>query len=106
MANKLFDNFKWHNKAQWKERVIKDLKGKDFDETLLWRVDENVLVDAYYNQEDTLNIPLKSIQQAQNQRVNGSWQYRESIKFTNEKDCNKLIILVVCVNGKSKLRNC
>jgi methylmalonyl-CoA mutase len=92
MANKLFDNFKWHNKAQWKEQVIKDLKGKDFDETLLWRVDKNVLVDAYYNQEDILDIPLKSIQQAQNQRVNGSWHYRESIKFTNEKECNSLII--------------
>ncbi len=92
MDNKLFDNFKWHNKAQWNEQVIKDLKGKDFDETLLWYVDENVLVDAYYNQEDTLDIPLKSIQQAQSQRVNSCWQYRESIKFTNEKDCNNLII--------------
>jgi methylmalonyl-CoA mutase len=92
MTYNLFNDFQQHSKAQWKEQVIKDLKGKDFDETLLWRVDENVLVDAYYNQEDTLNIPLKSIQQAQNQRVNGSWQYRESIKFTNEKDCNSLII--------------
>ena len=91
MKDNFFDNFQHHTKAKWKEQVIKDLKGKDFDETLLWRVDENVVLDAYYNQEDTLNIPIKSIQQAQNQRVNGSWQYCESIKFTNEKDCNNLI---------------
>lgn len=92
MENKLFNNFQHHTKAQWKEQVIKDLKGRDSDEILLWRIDENVLVDAYYNQEDNWEIPLKSIQQAQSQRVNGSWQYRESIKFTNEKDCNVLII--------------
>ena len=92
MKDKLFENFQHHTKAQWKEQVIKDLKGKNFDETLLWRIDENVLVDAYYNQEDYWKIPLKSIQQAQNQRVNGSWQYRESIKFTNENNCNSLII--------------
>ncbi|MDZ7899996.1 MAG: methylmalonyl-CoA mutase family protein [Arcicella sp.] len=92
MTYKLFGDFQQHKKAHWKEQVIKDLKGKDFDETLLWRIDENVLVDAYYDQEDTLNIRIKSIQQAQNQRVNASWQYRETIKFTNEKDCNSLII--------------
>jgi methylmalonyl-CoA mutase len=92
MTYKLFNDFQQHKKAHWKEQVLKDLKGKDFDETLLWRIDENVIVDAYYNQDDLLNIPLKSIQQAQNQRVNGSWQYRESIEFTNEKDCNSLII--------------
>jgi methylmalonyl-CoA mutase len=92
MTYNLFNNFQPHKKAQWHEQVIKDLKGKDFDEILHWRVDENVSVDAYYNQADTSDIPIKSIQQAQNQRVNGSWQYRESIKFTNEKDCNNLII--------------
>lgn len=92
MTYNLFNNFQPHKKAQWQEQVIKDLKGKHFDETILWRVDENVLVDAYYTQEDKPDIPIKSIQQAQNQRVNGSWQYRESIKFTNEKDCNSLII--------------
>jgi methylmalonyl-CoA mutase len=92
MTYKLFNDFQQHKKIQWKEQVIKDLKDKDYDEILLWRVDENVLVDAYYNQEDNLKIPLKSIQQAQNQRVNTSWQCRESIKFTNEKDCNRLVI--------------
>lgn len=92
MIYNLFNNFQQQSKSKWKEQVFKDLKGKNFDETLHWRVDENVVVDAYYNQEDTLNIPIKSIQQAQNQRVNASWQYRESIKFTNENDCNGLII--------------
>ena len=92
MINNLFENFKPHSKAQWKEQVIKDLKDKYFEEILLWRVDENVLINAYYNQDDLRKIPTKSIQQAQNQQVNGDWKYRESIKFTNEKECNSLII--------------
>ena len=61
MTNHLFESFKQHNKIQWKEQVIKDLKDKDFDEILLWRVDENVLVDAYYNQEDLVNTPTLSL---------------------------------------------
>ena len=92
MTNNLFGNFQHHTKTQWKEQVIKDLKGKDFEEILLWHIDENMTIDAYHNQEDTFNVPLSLIQQTQNQRVNGSWQYQESIKFTNERDCNSLII--------------
>ena len=92
MKDNLFENFQPHTKAQWKQQVINDLKGISFDDTLQWRVDENVSIEAYYNQEDTIKIPLKSIQYAQNQRVNGDWQYRESIKFTDEKKCNSLII--------------
>jgi methylmalonyl-CoA mutase len=92
MIHKLFNDFQQYKKTHWKEQVLNDLKDKYFAETLLWRIDENVLVDAYYNQDDLLDIPLKPIQQAQNQRINSSWQYRESIKFINEKNCNSLII--------------
>jgi methylmalonyl-CoA mutase len=103
MTYKLFNDFHQHKKAQWKEQVIKELKGKDFDETLLWRIDENVLVDAYCNSDDIYNIPIKSIQQVQNQRLNESWQYRESITFNNAVECNNLIINSLMAGANSFL---
>ena len=92
MAHNLFENFQTHTKALWKEQVFKDLKGKDFNETLLWNVDGNVMIESYYTAEDTVEIPLQSVQAPQNQRVNHSWQYRESLKLVSEKECNQLIM--------------
>jgi methylmalonyl-CoA mutase len=92
MKDNLFQNFQQHTKAQWKEQVIKDLKGKDFNETLLWEINKNVKTEAYYTSEDTINQPLNLLQSPQNQRVNALWQYREAFTLTNEKECNSLII--------------
>ena len=92
MTDNLFQNFQTHTKALWKEQVFKDLKGKDFDETLLWNVDGNVMIESYYTAEDTAGIPIQSIQAPQNQRVNHSWQHRESLKLVSEKECNQLIM--------------
>lgn len=40
MANnreRLFDQFPHVSKEEWKEKVIVDLKGADFDKKLVWR---------------------------------------------------------------------
>ena len=92
MTDNLFQNFQTHTKALWKQQVFKDLKGKDFDQTLLWNVDGNVMIESYYTAEDTVGTPLQSIQAPQNQRVNHSWQYRETLKLVSEKECNQLIM--------------
>lgn len=92
MANLLFDDFQNRTKEQWKQQAIKDLKGKSFDDTLLWNVDENITVEPYYTSEDNHETSIKAIQQAQAQRVSSHWQYREKVRFTSEKETNELII--------------
>ena len=92
MTDNLFQNFQTHTKALWKEQVFKDLKGKDFNDTLLWNVDGNVMIESYYTTEDTAGIPLQSVQAPQNQRVNHSWLYREKLELVSEKECNQLIM--------------
>lgn len=92
MANLLFDDFQNRTKEQWKQQAIKDLKGKSFDDTLLWNVDKNITVEPYYTSEDNLETSTKTIQQAQSQRVSSHWQYREKVKFVSGKETNELII--------------
>jgi methylmalonyl-CoA mutase len=92
MKNQLFKDFNSQSKEQWKNQVFIDLKGKDFDKTLNWIIEENIKSSSYFDRTDTEKIPLKSIQQSQFQVVTQSWSNRESINFTSEKHTNSLII--------------
>lgn len=48
----------------WKEKIIQDLKGKDYDETLVWTSPENIKVQPYYihTQEEHLSSYRDSTQ--------------------------------------------
>lgn len=55
MANnreRLFDQFPHVSKEEWKEKVIVDLKGADFDKKLVWRTPEGFNVQPMYVAED------------------------------------------------------
>ena len=92
MKNQLFNNFNSHSNEQWEKQVINDLKGKDFDETLNFIIEENVKIKPYFDCEDLNNIPLNFIQQSQIQGVVKAWNNREIIKYKSEKETNILII--------------
>lgn len=92
MKNQLFNNFNSHSNEQWQKQVINDLKGKDFDETLNFIIQENVKIKPYFDCEDLNNIPLNFIQQSQIQGVVKAWNNREIIKYKSEKETNILII--------------
>jgi methylmalonyl-CoA mutase len=92
MKNKLFDEFVSPSKNDWVQQVIKDLKGKDFQETLNWTNAENLSIHSYYGLEETEFLPLNLIQQSQFQAVTKSWSNREIIRFKSEKEYNNLII--------------
>ncbi len=92
MEQKLFTEFPEITKNDWITQVNKDLKGKNFDDTLVWRSLENFDIQPYYAKEDLVNLPLEAIQAAQKIKKTGSWQNRPSVKYTNEKETNSLII--------------
>ncbi len=39
---------------QWKDKIIADLKGADFDKKLVWRTPEDFSVQPFYRREDLL----------------------------------------------------
>ncbi len=81
-----------NTKADWYAQALKDLKGKDFDETLVWKSLEGFEIQPFYAVEDLENLPLKQIQAAQNTKQELGWQNRVLIRLGNEKEANLLII--------------
>lgn len=53
---KLFGQFPPVSTAEWKEKVIADLKGADFDKKLVWRTNEGFNVQPMYRAEDIENL--------------------------------------------------
>ena len=54
---KLFSDFKAVTADEWKNKIIEDLKGADYDKKLVWRTDEGFTVNPFYKKEDiTTNI--------------------------------------------------
>lgn len=92
MEQKLFPEFPEITKNDWIAQVNKDLKGKSFDDTLVWHSLENFDVQPYYAKEDLSNLPLEAIQAAQKNKKTASWQNRPLVKYTSEKETNALII--------------
>ncbi len=60
MSNFLFNEFKEISPAEWKQKIQVDLKGADYNETLLWKTDENITVKPFYTKEDRTNIKVNS----------------------------------------------
>jgi methylmalonyl-CoA mutase len=52
MSTFLFDDFEGLTPAGWKQKIQMDLKGADYNETLLWKTDEGIVVRPFYTEED------------------------------------------------------
>ena len=92
MEQKLFTEFPKISKNDWIKQVMTDLKGKNFGDALVWHSTENFDIQPYYAKEDLMNLPIEAIQAAQKNKKTGSWQNRSSVKYTNEKETNSLIV--------------
>lgn len=54
---KLFDAFPPVSTKTWKEKIIQDLKGADYDKKLVWKPDEGFEVQPFYREEDLQHVP-------------------------------------------------
>jgi methylmalonyl-CoA mutase len=50
----LFSEFKPVSKEEWMEKVTADLKGADFDKTLVWKNLSNINIQPFYTKEDNI----------------------------------------------------
>ena len=95
MSQLSFNEFGISSKNDWTAQANKDLKGKDFSETLLWNTNENFVVEPFYAEEDLTTLPLAEIQAAQSTKTQQGWQNRPVVKFDTEKSTNTLIISIL-----------
>lgn len=91
----LFNDFKEVSKSEWEAKITKDLKGKDFEETLLWKTQEGINVYPHFHKEDLNNIN-KEVVDAKN-RTN-EWLIRQDFKSVGNKS-----ILLAIMNGVNSI---
>ena len=83
---------------EWKDKIITDLKGADFDKKLVWRTPEGFNVQPFYRQEDLRG--LKTTVSAPGQfpyvrgtRTNNEWAIRQNVcACENPRKANKLAL--------------
>jgi len=68
----------------WKEKIIADLKGADFDKKLVWRTPEGFNVQPFYRREDlkglkTTNSAPGQFPYVRGTRTNNDWDIRQNI---------------------------
>ncbi|WP_337994741.1 hypothetical protein [Polaribacter ponticola] len=80
----LFDEFKPLSTSVWKQKIQVDLKGADYNETLLWKTEEDIVVKPFYTKEDRTNSLLKLPKEGFN--------ICQSIFIDDEKIANSLAI--------------
>jgi methylmalonyl-CoA mutase len=84
MGTYLFDEFEGISEKAWKQKIQADLKGLDYNETLLWNTNEGITVKPFYTKED------RSHQKPQLPSTNFS--ICQSIFIDNEIVANKLAV--------------
>ena len=86
MSDFLFKEFDPVSAKEWKQKIQVDLKGADYNETLIWKNIEGIDVKPFYNQESLLNV---------NTSVPGhpnNWDIAQEIFIDNETIANSLIL--------------
>ena len=92
---KLFNEFPPVSTEVWKEKVVADLKGADFDRKLVWRTNEGFSVQPYYRQEDLEKLGYLDALPGEFPYVRGTktnnndWYVRQNIIVKDLEEANK-----------------
>ncbi len=91
----LFQEFPPVSTAEWQAKIEADLKGKDFEKTLVWRTNEGFNVRPYYRGEDLENLKYLNTLPGQFPYVRGTkesgndWLVRQDIEVADFSEANK-----------------
>jgi len=63
MTKFLFNEFNKTSAAAWKQKIQVDLNGDDYNQNLLWKTNDGIVVKPFYTKEDRTNHEIKTTQQ-------------------------------------------
>jgi methylmalonyl-CoA mutase len=102
MKTNLFSDFEGVSSKQWKQQIQFELKGADYNETLIWESPEGIKVKPFYHSDEEIttytsntkateftilqNIFVHDIQMSNRKAKNSLSRGAESIRFTIESD--------------------
>jgi methylmalonyl-CoA mutase len=84
MTKFLFKEFEGTTPIAWKQKIQVDLKGADYNETLLWTTNEGLTVKPFYTREDKTNRAINQSKEA--------YKICQKIIISDEKKANTLTI--------------
>ncbi|WP_299390020.1 methylmalonyl-CoA mutase subunit beta [uncultured Gelidibacter sp.] len=95
MSNTLFDEFSEATSKQWKQLIQYDLKGADYNETLVWKTDEGIHVKPFYHADEFEKLPEVSDTKATD------WQICQAIYVANVEKSNLKAVNAIARGAES-----
>lgn len=98
---KLFAGFSPVSTEEWEAKIQADLKGKDYDRTLVWKTNEGIHIRPYYRSEDLKDLEyLRSLPGEYpyvrgNRKSGNAWFIRQDIQVKNVAEANKKALSVL-----------
>jgi len=104
---KLFTGFPGITTQQWEDKIIKDLKGANYERKLIWRTGEGFNAHPYYREENLEDLEFTNSFPSDFPFVRGNkikgndWYVRQEIKVDNIKETNEkaLDVLMKGINS-------
>jgi methylmalonyl-CoA mutase len=98
---KLFDQFPPVTKKEWMDKINSDLKGADFNKTLIWKTNEGFEVKPFYRMEDIENLMyIKTLPGVfpyiRGTKINNNnWLVRQNIEVTDYSEANRKALTIM-----------
>lgn len=96
----LFSEFPEVSATDWKNAIIKDLKGADYDKKVVWKTPEGFEVKPFYSSKDLTNVTNLSSTRGYNTE-NNNWEISQEIILKNIIDANKAAVDALCKGADS-----
>lgn len=87
MSQQLFSEFNASSLSDWNKKITADLKGKDFNETLVWKTIEGFDLQPNYTSENSPEINL--------QATESDWEINQNILVENVADANQKALIAL-----------
>ena len=82
MSKSLFKEFEDVSSKAWKQKIQVDLKGADYNDTLIWKTNEGIDVKPFYHSDEFETLPTPS-----NSKTT-EWKIGQVINVDNAKEAN------------------
>ena len=82
MSKSLFNDFEDVSSKAWKQKIQVDLKGADYNDTLIWKTNEGINVKPFYHADEFETLPEVSKSKAT------AWKISQAIDVTDAKISN------------------
>lgn len=83
MSKSLFNEFESVSAKAWKQKIQVDLKGADYNDSLIWKNNEGIDVRPFYHADEFESLPETSTSKATR------WKIAQSIEVIDTKEANE-----------------